>query len=150
MMDLSRWAQVVERLLAPGGRLFIFEGHPLDWVWDSGQSEFIFDSHDGHYFSDVIQNHRWPAPYIDSINTNGLKLRAHEHQWTLGQIINTLIDTGLALQRFEEYPEPFWDHFANIPKETLHRIPHSFSLLMTKTMQKPQQENTPGAEAPVI
>src|SRR5205085_10557739 len=34
MMDLPAWAGVVARLLKPGGRLYVFEGHPLAWVWD--------------------------------------------------------------------------------------------------------------------
>ena len=29
--DIERWAAVVEELLAPGGRLFIREGHPMLW-----------------------------------------------------------------------------------------------------------------------
>jgi hypothetical protein len=28
VMDLERWAAVIERLLKPGGRLFVFEGAP--------------------------------------------------------------------------------------------------------------------------
>ena len=30
--DIRRWAHVVARLLAPGGRLFIREGHPVLWA----------------------------------------------------------------------------------------------------------------------
>lgn len=30
MMDVGAWARVVARLLKPGGRLYLFEGHPLD------------------------------------------------------------------------------------------------------------------------
>ena len=30
--DIKRWANVVARLLAPGGRLFIREGHPVLWA----------------------------------------------------------------------------------------------------------------------
>lgn len=34
MMDLRAWAKVIARLLRPGGRVFIFEGHPLDALWE--------------------------------------------------------------------------------------------------------------------
>jgi hypothetical protein len=34
IMDMEAWARVVARLLAPGGLLYVFEGHPLDGVWD--------------------------------------------------------------------------------------------------------------------
>lgn len=132
IMDLTRWAEVVSRLLRPGGKFFIFEGHPLDWVWDSERAQFEFDLHDGHYFSEKTQNHRWPNPLINQLKTGKPVPKAHEHQWTLGQIMNSLIDAGLVLARFEEYPEPFWNHFPKIPKETLHRLPHSFSMVMCK------------------
>ena len=32
--DIDRWAQVVDDLLAPGGRLFLREGHPMLWAVD--------------------------------------------------------------------------------------------------------------------
>src|SRR5688500_2275802 len=34
LMDLAVWAKVVVRLLRPGGRVFVFEGHPLDRLWE--------------------------------------------------------------------------------------------------------------------
>ena len=30
--SVGRWAEVVEKLLKPGGRLFIREGHPMMWA----------------------------------------------------------------------------------------------------------------------
>ncbi|RYG63494.1 class I SAM-dependent methyltransferase, partial [bacterium] len=33
MMDLDAWARVVARLLRPGGRVHLLEGHPLDSLW---------------------------------------------------------------------------------------------------------------------
>ena len=32
--SMTRWADVVSDLLAPGGRLFIREGHPMLWSLD--------------------------------------------------------------------------------------------------------------------
>ena len=40
ILDLAGWAQVVKRLLTPTGRLYVFEGHPLTWVWDQQATEF--------------------------------------------------------------------------------------------------------------
>jgi len=37
--DIDRWANVVGQLLAPGGRLFIREGHPMLWAIDEERSE---------------------------------------------------------------------------------------------------------------
>ena len=123
MMDIEAWAEVVARLLMPGGRLFIYEAHPLDWMWETQESEYVLDRGGDTYFSDQLREG------LFSRNTVSVP---RSHQWTLGQIINSVIGAGLAIERFEEYPEPFWNQFPNMPAETLHRLPHTFSLLARK------------------
>jgi ubiquinone/menaquinone biosynthesis C-methylase UbiE len=133
MMDIRAWSSVVARLLKGGGRLFVFEGHPLDWVWDTAASEYRIHPERGSYFSTDTAGDRWPAPYIarrGDLDAAGLPI--HERQWTLGQIINPLIENGLVLEHFEEYPEPYWDLFPDMPEPMLRRLPHTFSLLMRK------------------
>ena len=56
----------------------------------------------------------------------------YHRQWTLGQIINPLIDAGLRLERFEEHPDPYWEQFPNMPEEMSRRVPQTYSLLMRK------------------
>jgi SAM-dependent methyltransferase len=134
IVDLAAWADVVTRLLRPEGRLLIFEGHPLDWVWDKSAPDFRFDPQDGHYFSDREASHGWPAPLLEMAPNaeDGTPPKLHERQWTLGQIVTSLAAAGLRLLRLNEYPEPYWDPFKNIPREILHRLPHTFALLMAK------------------
>jgi len=54
IMDIQKWAGVVARLLKPGGRLYVYEGHPLDWVWDMQATTYQFSSQTGSYFSPVV------------------------------------------------------------------------------------------------
>ena len=56
----------------------------------------------------------------------------YERQWTLGQIINPLIDAGLRLERLEEHPDQFFETFPHMPEEIARRVPQTFSLLMRK------------------
>ena len=44
LQDLDAWAAVLRRLLAPGGRLVIFDGHPAEWLFD-GDGEWRLDAH---------------------------------------------------------------------------------------------------------
>jgi len=136
MMDIGAWARVVARLLAPGtGRLYVFEGHPIDWVWDTDADTLRFDPHDGDYFSGgCLAGHRWPAPFLDDQErpSDADRPRLHERQWTLGAILNSLVDAGLYLERFEEYPDLYWNQFPNLPEHIAARLPHTFSLRMRK------------------
>ena len=134
MMDLDAWAEVVYRLLKPGGKLHIFEGHPLDWVWDQDASSYRFHPQRGDYFTQNLgQGEVWPKPFID--RQKGIDptiVQLHDHQWTLGQIINSVIRAGLRIEFFDEYSLPFWNQFPEIPPDLLGRLPHTFTLLAQK------------------
>jgi SAM-dependent methyltransferase len=134
MMDLDAWARTICRLLKPGGKLHVFEGHPLDWVWDTNTSSFQFDPQRGDYFAqDPYAGEIWPKPFIEEQEeVDPSTIRLHDHPWTLGQILNSVIRAGLRIAYFNEYPQPFWDQFKEIPPETLRRLPHTFTLLGIK------------------
>jgi SAM-dependent methyltransferase len=134
MMDIDAWARVVERLLKPGGRLHLFEGHPLDWVWETEASEYRFDAKRGNYFTESLSaGEIWPGPFLaEQQEGGGENARLHDRQWTLGAVMNSLVGVGLRLVRFEEHPIPFWNQFPNLPESLLCRLPHTYSLLMQK------------------
>jgi len=134
MMDLDAWARLAARLLKPGGRLHVFEGHPLDWVWDIHAATFQFDAQRGDYFSQAPGGGEiWPKPFIErQEEVASTSIHLHDHPWTLGQIINAVIRAGLRIEYFDEYPLPFWGQFPEIPEETLQKLPHTFTLLAKK------------------
>jgi SAM-dependent methyltransferase len=123
MMDIGAWAQVVARLLVPNGLFFVYESHPLDWVWDTSTTEYTLDPEHGDYFAQKPREQLFSQPTQSS---------PRYRQWTLGEIINSLIGVGLTIEHFMEYPDPFWDQFQNLPVATLHRLPHAFALLARK------------------
>jgi SAM-dependent methyltransferase len=134
MMDLQAWAAVVARILKPGGRLFVFEGHPLDWVWDMDAATYQISAQTGSYFNAApVTDRGWPI-YSDPILEHAEKdtLHVHERQWTLGDILNNLVTAGMRLEHFEEYPDLFWNQFPNLPADLAARLPHTYSLLMRK------------------
>jgi SAM-dependent methyltransferase len=133
IMDIVAWAKVVARLLKPGGRLFVFEGHPLDWVWDTSANEYRLDAQHGDYFSTALNDQRWPMPFLDRrVERPADAPRAREHQWTLGDVLNALVGVGLMLERFEEHRDLYWGQFPHLPDDLTRRLPHTFSLLMRK------------------
>ncbi|HEV2473271.1 MAG TPA: class I SAM-dependent methyltransferase [Chthonomonadales bacterium] len=133
IMDIEAWAQLVSRLLKPGGRLFVFEGHPLDWVWNTEAAEYTPDALRGSYFSSRLDSSRWPAPIIAELEPmEQRRPSAREHQWTLGAILNSLVAAGMRLDYFMEYPDPYWDLFPNMHEATVRKLPHTFALYMSK------------------
>jgi SAM-dependent methyltransferase len=131
LMDLSAWAATIVRLLKPGGKLSIYEGHPLDWIWDLDADTLRIDPNYGGYFhKEIVVENGWPEQYIGDL---GHETSAkHERQWTLGDIVTTLVDAGLRLVRLEEHPDRYWDILPRIPDATLDLTPHTFSLWMTR------------------
>jgi SAM-dependent methyltransferase len=134
LMDIGAWARVVARLLVPGGRLYVFEGHPVAWILDEEAAEIRPDAVYGDYFSEMIHAEAgWSATYIGELDRPKEELTPKFHrQWTLGQIINPLIDAGLRLERLEEHPDQYSERFPNLPDEIARRVPQTFSLLMRK------------------
>jgi SAM-dependent methyltransferase len=137
IMDLSRWAAVIARLLKPQGRLYLFEGHPLTWVWDMNATDYRLDPDPrfGNYFSTTIAEEQgWPAEYIPPtvLPSHQDQARKFERQWTLGQVITALAETGLRVQRLQEHPEPYWNQFPRLSEDMLRRLPQTYSLLVGK------------------
>lgn len=134
MMDLTAWAQVVARLLKPGGWFYLFEGHPLNWVWEPDADHFTLRDDGGTYFAnDPRVNRTFPAAVVQRARPDDASApQPVEHQWTVAQIITALVDAGLTLRRFEEYPTHFWPEFDAIPTPVHDRLPHTFGLLMRK------------------
>ena len=134
MMDLDAWAQVVARLLKPGGWFYVLEGHPLNWVWEPEVNDFRLRTDGGDYFAnDPRVNRTFPAAVVQrACPGDATAPQPVEHQWTLAQTITALLDAGLTLRRFEEYPTHFWPEFGNIPTAGHDRLPHTFALLMSK------------------
>jgi len=131
LMDIAAWAKVVARLLKPGGRLYVFEGHPAASLWKLETDHFELDPVYGDYFrGEPIADSGWPDTYIGDLGkTKTEHAVKHERLWTLGDIISAVINAGLVIKRFEEHPDSYWNSHPNMAPEMLRRLPQTFSLL---------------------
>ena len=131
VMDLERWAGVVVRLLRPNGRLFVFEGHPLNWVWEPDADTHRLRPDGGDYFwRQARPNRDFPGLAIEHFTAAGEPApTAYERQWTLGEIVTAVASTGLVVERLEEHPEHFWPQLQHISGDELRRLPHTFTLV---------------------
>ena len=131
--DLERWAKVVHRLLKPGGRFLLFDGHPFAYFFSIDTEELKMDpSYPGCFSSKVFSESSWPETYIDPKLLPEKPSESHERSWPLSSVVNSLINTGLTIKHLGEYPSPYWEEFPNLEESQKATFPNTFSLLAIK------------------
>ena len=106
--DIDRWAGVVAQLLAPGGRLFLREGHPMLWAIDEDRADgnLVVDY---PYFETVE-----PVTYSEGgtyVQTDVEFTHNTSHTWNhgLGEIITALLNRGLVIDALAEHTSVPWE-----------------------------------------
>jgi SAM-dependent methyltransferase len=129
LADLDAWAAVIARLLSPGGRLVLFEGHPAEWLFDADEDgRWIATDYD--YFGGPEASRGWAPEYIERLSLadadQGWKFA---RAWTLGEVITALLGADLQLERVTEHPVDWWGGHADVRPEERGRVPLSFSVV---------------------
>jgi SAM-dependent methyltransferase len=141
--DIRAWAQVVARFVAPGGRFFITEAHPVFSVFENdgvapGELRLRYpywEHHDPLVFP-VTGSYADPDAEVGDET---------EHSWDhgLGEIVTALIDAGLRIEALVEHPflawkadflveEPPGSGEWRIPPDGPGELPLMFSLLASR------------------
>ena len=130
VLDLDRWASGVAGLLRPGGRLFLLEGHPLNWLWRRSAASHVLDIERPGYFDTSFRvNTDFPASAVERLSPPGeVPPQARERQWNLGQVVTAVSRAGLTVERLEELADHYWPQFPDIPQSEAALLPHSFIL----------------------
>jgi SAM-dependent methyltransferase len=111
--DIRRWARVVTGLLAPGGRLFIRDGHPMMHALradDDGRLVVVKP-----YFETVEPRVTdWDGSYVQ---TEVRFENSVTHWWNhgLGQIVTALLEAGMTLTGLAEHDSAPWRPFSRTP-----------------------------------
>jgi SAM-dependent methyltransferase len=135
--DIRRWAGVVARLLAPGGRLFIREGHPMLWSLADPRPDglLVVD----HPYFEREEPSVWDegGTYVD---TDAVFEHNVTHEWNhgLGEIVTALLDEGLQLTGLVEHDSVPWEALPGLMErlpggewrltDRPWRLPHSYTL----------------------
>ncbi len=129
LQDLDAWAAVIARLLSPAGRLVLFEGHPVEWLFDVDEDgRWVATDYD--YFGGPEASRGWAPEYIDrlSIPDRDQSLK-FARAWTLGEVITALLGADLRLERVAEYPIDWWGGHADVRAQDRGRVPLSFAVV---------------------
>ena len=105
--SIERWADVVAGLLAPGGRLFVREGHPVLWALDYERPDDVLalEYPYAERAEPVVET--TDETYVD---TDGPLPAVRTHSWNhgLGEIVSALLDRGLELTGLVEHDSVPW------------------------------------------
>lgn len=129
LADLDAWAAVLHRLLAPTGRLVLFEGHPAEWLFDVDEDgRWIATDYD--YFGGPEASRGWAPEYIDRLSVPD----ADQHwkfarAWTLGEVVTAIARAGLVIDELAEHPLDWWGGHADAMPSERGRVPLSFSIV---------------------
>ncbi len=108
--DIRRWAGVVAALLAPGGRLFLREGHPMLWALADERDDGLLVV-DHPYFErpePTVFNDDGTYAETDAVFEN---TETHEWNHGLAEVITALMDAGLELTALAEHDSAPWPPF---------------------------------------
>lgn len=140
--DLTRWADVVARLLRPGGRLYVVEFHPLLNALGPkpahGEGPELLLRHDYLGGGDGAVHRDATYTYTDGPAVEGA-VDSYEWMHGMGDVVNALTDVGLTVRRLresEELPWQRWPRMVRTPSGWWRlpepRIPLLYSLLATR------------------
>ena len=109
--DVPRWAQVVAGLLAPGGFVYLVEGHPFGQVLDDESGVVVARD----YFDAGPQIEDYPFTYTDGPALQ--HTRSVQFQHGVGEVITALVDAGLRIDFMHEYDFEVFRRFESLRRQ---------------------------------
>ncbi len=150
LSDLQLWARLVSGVLTKGGRFITVDFHPVLYMFDEdGQLRYPYSSH-----GDSVQDEQGVSDYVGSSGRGlvpwgfqeGIRnfqnpYPNHFFHWGVGDILMSLLASGLVLRSLEEYPYANGCRFFRnsqeardrriLPPPHLPSLPMMYGLVMT-------------------
>jgi SAM-dependent methyltransferase len=118
--DLTRWAKVIFELLQPGGQLYLYEFHPLKWIFGETDKPQIVDT----YFTPTEGFRLAGVTYADATAPTA---QTPTIQWNhpLGEVVTALADAGMRIQSLHELDGDVLHQWPTMVKgeDALYRMP---------------------------
>jgi SAM-dependent methyltransferase len=137
--DIARWGQVAGHFVKPGGIVYIVEDHPMFRTFRA-KPDGTFQAERKYFHSDTPQRIEGTGSYAtDGTGTAGV---SYIWDFSMGDVINALIQAGLRIEFLHEFPFaarakfPFMvqgeDGWWRLPDDRHGTIPFLFSLQARK------------------
>ena len=139
--DIRRWAQTVAALLAPGGRLFIREGHPVLWSLDYDRTDQLLVLQEPYFEQAEPQVYDEGGTYVDT-DVEFTHNTTHEWNHGLGEIVTAVLEQGLTVTGLVEHDTVPWEALPGRMQlvadnewqltDRPRRLPHTYTLTAVK------------------
>lgn len=107
--DMGAWAEVVQKMLAPKGKLVLVEFHPVIWMFNDDFKKIQYS-----YFKGEAIIEEKNKTYTDSGNAEMETFQEVTWNHSLHEVIGSLIHNGLKITHFSEYPYSPYPCFQNM------------------------------------
>ena len=139
--SVSRWAEVAARLLAPGGRLFIREGHPVLWALADPLPEGRLELEYPYVEREEPMTWDEGGTYVETeVEFHHTVTKEWNHG--LGEVVSALLTQGLVLDTLVEHDSVPFDPFPGFTealpggefriRDRPWRLPHSYTISATR------------------
>ena len=105
--DVSGWGRVVSDLLAPGGFVFVREGHPMMWTIDE-QVDDALVVHYPYFETDEPTTDDHEGSYLE-VDTTFAASVSHSWNHGLGETVTALLDQGMVIEALAEHDSCPWE-----------------------------------------
>ena len=132
--ELNNWGKIISHFLKPEGTFYMVEFHPFIWMFDDEFKYFQYS-----YFQKEPIEETYSGTYADR-NADILNT-SYGWNHTFSQILNSLINNGLAINFINEFPFSTFACFPNMIKTGEDKfvfenhkdiIPYLYSIKATK------------------
>lgn len=136
--DLKQWAEIISHFLKPGGFFYILESHPFSHVFDD--SENITELKVEHSYFHSPEPTKWEIEGSYAGVQTDRQYISYEWTHSMGEIINSLISSGLRIEFLHEFPVLFFKWFPFMEEDDEEgwwrlpgdKLPLTFSIKATK------------------
>lgn len=105
LRDLDEWARIIAHFLRPGGIFYLMETHPIAHTFEETKPGELAITYP--YFHSAEPT-RWDVGDADYADASYIPQHpSYEWQWSLGDIVNALLQAGLGLESLHEYERTF-------------------------------------------
>lgn len=106
--DVRRWAELVADLLAPGGRLFLREGHSALWAIDERREDRLLVAAYPYFETKEPLIFDEEGTYVDT-DVTFVHNRTASWNHGLGELLTAVLDAGLRITQFVEHRSVPWE-----------------------------------------